>query len=101
MLRLVLGSLGLFTGIVASLALMSIWSGSEKAMASFQLKPEAGKNDFRILLLGNVMMLGGFLVYAAGGYMDSENLLNLGRLTAAVYTLFPMTVFARWWRRFK
>ncbi|MFB6204330.1 MAG: hypothetical protein ABEJ75_01660 [Candidatus Nanohaloarchaea archaeon] len=101
LLRLVLGSLGLLSGIVASLTLMAVWGGNEKAMVSFQLKPEKAKNDFRILLVGNILMAGGFTAYAAGGYTGNENLLTMGRLTAAVYALFPMTVFARWWRRFR
>lgn len=100
MLRLVLAYLGAVGAYMGGVILWKLYKHGEKAMASFQLKPEEAIEDFKILLAAEAFMIIGFAIYFIGGAADSSLFLNIGRIYAVIFTLFVLRVSYRWWRRF-
>lgn len=98
--RLALGLAGTIFGFVAANVFLKIRGESDQAMVSFQLKPEQAERDFKILLAGSILMLAGFFFYFVGGLTVREELLTAGRFASLLFSLFPIAVFIRWWRRF-
>lgn len=99
-IRLALGLAGAVFGFVAANVFLKLQGNSDKAMVSFQLKPGQVKQDFKILMAGSILMLAGFFFYFTGGLTARSDLLTAGRFASLLFSLFPIAVFMRWWRRF-
>lgn len=100
LLRIILAYLGAVGGYMGLSLLWRLQKQGEKAMASFQLNPEDAIEDFKILLAAQAFMIIGFFLYAAGGSVGSELMLNIGRSYAVIFALLVLDVFYRWWVRF-
>lgn len=96
----VLGTLSVLVVVFLLAVIRTLDSGGEKAMASFQLHPEAVVRDFQLFLGASIVLIAGFVSFLAAGVTGSMVLLNLGRAAAAIYIAGGLYILYRWWRRF-
>lgn len=83
------------------LVLKSLRSDSDKAMASFHLKQASAINDFRLILIAQIIMFLGFISYLFGVHNSLDIYREVGRLAGVVYAIIFVFVFSRWWYKFR
>ncbi|MFB6203867.1 MAG: hypothetical protein ABEK01_05240 [Candidatus Nanohaloarchaea archaeon] len=105
---MILRFLYLFTGLTvlgaSALALMiyrKLEDQEEKAMASFQLKPETVKHEFTVLTAGTMFVAMAGAMYGMSSMVTRQGLvISFSNLTGGVYATLLFYVVYSWWRRF-
>ncbi len=85
--------------VVLLLFLHKLHANSEVAMTRLRLQPKKTIREFRIVVIGSVIMCVGFLMVVFSAVLGAQVFRSIGQLFGLVYALMWLLVLFLWVRR--